>query len=170
MATMGCTQEQRNETNEEVRELKEEMRVEKKLDPATLDYADHGGEPYVAHIEDLTEANTTFRTAVWTGSNLQLTVMSIPVGGDVGKEIHNDVEQFLRLEEGEGEVFFGQSEDTMTSYGKVKSGDCIIVPKATWHNIKNIGDEPMKLYSIYSPTEHPRGTVHQTMAEGQHHE
>lgn len=101
---------------------------------------------------------------------MQLTLMSIPVGGDIGEEIHTDIEQFIRIEEGKGEVFIGETQETMKSVKKVGGDDIVIIPKGVWHNIKNIGDKPMKLYSIYAPIEHPKGTIHVTMEEGQEHD
>jgi len=87
---------------------------------------------------------------------MQLTLMSIPVGGDISEEIHTDIEQFIRIEEGKGEVFIGETQETMKSVKKVGGDDIVIIPKGVWHNIKNIGDKPMKLYSIYAPIEHQR--------------
>lgn len=126
---------------------------------------DHGGTPFVVNIEALTKQNETFRTAVWTGSSMQMTVMSIPVGGEVGLEIHNTVEQFLRIEEGKGLVLMGDAEDNLDFQVEVENDDAILVPTGKWHNIKNIGDEPLKIYSIYAPAEHPFGAVHKTAEE-----
>lgn len=135
---------------------------------------DHGGKPYVVDIEDATEDNRTFRTALWTGKHLQVTLMSIGVGDDIGLEIHPNTDQFLRIEDGRGLVQMGQRRDQLTFQRRVSDDDAIMVPAGTWHNIKNRGKKPLKLYSIYAPPEHKFGTVHRTKAdavaaEGHHH-
>lgn len=133
---------------------------------------DFGPEPLVIDIEEYTLTNETFRTAIWTGENFQLTVMSIPVGGEVGLEVHYDVEQFLRVESGEAEVLMGDSEDDLNFVRKAGDDDAIFIPLGKWHNILNKGDNPLKLYSIYAKPEHPRGTVHQDKAasDADHHD
>ncbi|WP_405372047.1 MULTISPECIES: cupin domain-containing protein [unclassified Microbacterium] len=129
------------------------------------DFSDHGPHPHVLDIEKATVSNGTFRTAMWTGEHLQVTVMAIPVGGDVGLEVHPDTDQFLRLEQGRGRVQMGPAEDDLPFDETVGPDWAILVPAGTWHNITNIGDEPMKLYSIYGPSHHAHGTVHQTQAD-----
>lgn len=129
---------------------------------------DHGPNPYVVDIEDATLANENFRTTLWTGEFLQMTVMSIPVGGDVGLEIHSDTDQFLRLEQGRGRVQMGPSKDDLTFDEEVEDDWVILVPKGYWHNVTNIGDVPMKLYSLYAPPHHDHGTVHKTQADQSH--
>lgn len=129
---------------------------------------DQGPKPFVVDIEKETLDNDTFRTALWTGEQFQVTVMSIPVGGDVGLEVHTEEDQFLRLESGRGKVQMGPEKDNFTLEQKVGADWAVIVPKGVWHNITNIGDEPMKLYSIYAPPHHPHGTVHQTQADDHH--
>lgn len=123
---------------------------------------DHGANPHVFDIEALTEDNDTFRTAVWTGRNLQLTVMSIAPGEDVGLEVHEDHDQFLRVESGEARVEMGATRDNLGFVEVAKDDFAILVPAGTWHNITNTGDRDLKLYSIYAPAEHPHGTVHET--------
>ena len=121
---------------------------------------DHGAEPTVLNIESHTLANENFRTALWTGSNLQVTLMAIPAGGDVGLEQHHDIDQFLRVEEGTARVMMGDSEDNLDFVREVSDDYAILVPAGKWHNIVNTGDKPLKIYSIYAPAEHPHGTVH----------
>ncbi len=135
-------------------------------------FKDFGPDPLVINIEDYTLENGTFRTTLWTGNNLQLTVMSIPVGGEVGLEIHNDIEQFLRIEEGEAEVLMGDKQDELSFIRKASDDDAIFIPSGKWHNIINKGDKPLKLYSIYAKPEHPHGTVHKDKAESDaaHHD
>ncbi|MBK6872645.1 MAG: cupin domain-containing protein [Kineosporiaceae bacterium] len=134
--------------------------------------ADHGSDPYVVNIEAATLENTAFRTTIWTGTTLQLTVMSIPVGGEIGLEVHGDIDQFLRIESGRGRVQMGPASDQLTFEREVADDDAVLVPAGSWHNITNIGDDALKVYSIYGPPEHPHGTVHATKAESdaaEHH-
>ncbi len=127
-------------------------------------YIDYGPEPFVVNIERATLQNQNFRTALWTGDYLQLTLMSIPVGGEIGLESHPDLDQFLRLEAGYGMVMMGQSPDKLNYQANVTDGYAIFVPAGIYHNLVNRGNIPIKLYSIYAPPQHPHGTVHQTKA------
>ena len=127
-----------------------------------FDSKDHGPNPWVVDIEDLTKKNTNFRTAKWTGKHLQMTVMSIPVGGEVGLEKHGHIDQFLRIEQGTARVMMGPEKDQFELDQTVEDDWAIFIPAGTWHNIVNTGEEDLKLYSIYSPAEHPAGTIHET--------
>lgn len=131
---------------------------------------DRGPEPLVVNIECATQKNQNFRTALWTGRHLQLTLMSIPVGGDIGTEIHEDTDQFLRIESGFGLVKMGCSRNALNQQQRVDGSDAVIVPAGTWHNIVNVGNVPLKLYSVYAPPKHPFGTVHRTKADAQRDE
>jgi mannose-6-phosphate isomerase-like protein (cupin superfamily) len=102
---------------------------------------------------------------VYTGKHTQLTVMSLLPGEEIGWESHHDRDQFLRLEQGRARVDFGSSEDGVDESHEVEDDWAFIVPAGVWHNVVNIGDEEVKLYSLYSPPEHPDGTVHATKAE-----
>lgn len=128
---------------------------------------DHGGKPFVVNIHRTARHNRTFRTALWTGEHLQVTVMSIDVGEDIGLEMHPDVDQFLRIEQGRGLVRMGKRRDRLDFEAKVRDDDAIMVPAGTWHNVINTGDVPLKLYSIYAPPEHPFGTVHKTKRDAE---
>jgi mannose-6-phosphate isomerase-like protein (cupin superfamily) len=125
---------------------------------------DYGLEPFVVNIEEATKQNNTFRTALWTGTHLQVTLMSINVGEDIGLEVHPDLDQFIRIEEGQGVARMGDSRDNLDFQREVYDDFVIIIPAGKWHNLINTGDRPLKLYSIYAPPEHPRGTVHETKA------
>lgn len=129
---------------------------------------DYGPEPFVVNIEEITKLNNTFRTALWTGEHLQLTLMNIPVGESIGLEIHPDTDQFLRLEQGEGLVQMGKDKNNLSFQKRVSNNFAFVVPAGTWHNLINIGNIPIKLYSIYAPPKHPRGTVHLTKADAEH--
>jgi mannose-6-phosphate isomerase-like protein (cupin superfamily) len=125
---------------------------------------------WVDHIEKLTLENTNFRTVIYTGEHSQLTVMSVPPGGEVGWEAHGHLDQFLRLEQGKARLDFGQTKDTIDESYEVEDDWAFIVPAGVWHNVVNTGEEDVKLYSIYSPPEHPDGTVHRTKAEADEHD
>ena len=134
---------------------------------AEVVFKDYGLEPTVLDIEAYTVSNDNFRTALWTGTFLQLTLMSIPVGGEIGLEAHLDTDQFLRIEEGEGKVIMGDTENSLTFVQMVKADFAVFIPAGKWHNLLNTGDKPLKIYSIYSPIEHPQGTVHRTFEEAE---
>lgn len=122
---------------------------------------------WVGDIEHETIENETFRTVLWTGDHSQLTVMSIPAGEDIGKEVHPDHDQFLRIEQGSGRVEMGPSENEVELTQDVGADWAIVVPAGVWHNVVNTGDGELKVYSIYSPAEHPPGTVHATKADAE---
>ncbi|MFC3040499.1 cupin domain-containing protein [Virgibacillus xinjiangensis] len=130
--------------------------------PDNMEYKDYGGQPFVINIEEAAENNNTFRTAIWTGEHLQVTVMSIDVGDDIGLEVHPTVDQFLRIEEGQGLVQMGDTEEQLDFQRQVSEDYAIMVPAGKWHNLTNTGRKPLKLYTIYAPPEHPFGTVHMT--------
>jgi mannose-6-phosphate isomerase-like protein (cupin superfamily) len=111
---------------------------------------------FAADIEQLTEDNGDFRRVLYTGHNLQLVLMAIPPGEEIGEEVHEDRDQFFRIEAGEGEVWI----DGVAN--KVKADDAIIVPQGARHNVVATGSEALKLYTIYGPPEHVDGTVHAT--------
>lgn len=123
---------------------------------------DYGREPFVININEATNTNNTFRTALWTGSQFQVTLMSLDVGEDIGLEMHPDVDQFLRVEQGQGNVRMGNTKNNLTFEENVYDDSAIIIPAGTWHNLTNTGPIPLKLYSIYAPPNHPFGTVHPT--------
>lgn len=129
---------------------------------------DYGAEPLVVNINRLTKMNRNFRTALWTGKHMQVTLMSIPVGGDIGIEMHPDVDQFIRIESGAAGVMMGKSKNNLNYRRKADANFAIIVPAGTWHNIVNIGSVPLKVYSIYAPPHHPFGTVHKTKQDAEH--
>lgn len=126
---------------------------------------DYGPEPFVVNIEKATLQNKCFRTTIWTGCHLQVTLMCIGVGEDIGKECHPHVDQFLRIEQGEALVKMGYNKNNLNMQARVTDGYAIIVPAGTWHNVINCGNKPLKLYSIYAPPQHPRGTIHKTKAD-----
>ena len=128
-------------------------------------FPDYGPEPFVINIGQAARQNDTFRTALWTGNHLQLTLMSINAGEDIGLENHPNLDQFLRIEQGQGIVRMGLNRENLDFQRKVGRGYAVIIPAGTWHNLVNTGNVPLKLYSIYAPPQHPKGTVHRTKAD-----
>ena len=122
---------------------------------------------WVGDIERATLENETFRTVLYTGGHVQLTVMRLGPGEDIGREAHPHLDQFLRIESGSGRVEFGRTEDAVEETHDVADDWAIIVPAGVWHNLVNTGEGDLKLYSIYAPPEHPDGTVHRTKADAE---
>lgn len=122
---------------------------------------------WVGDIERATLENETFRTVLYTGGHVQLTVMRLGPGEDIGREAHPHLDQFLRIESGSGRVEFGRTEDAVEETHDVADDWAIIVPAGVWHNVVNTGEGDLKLYSIYAPPEHPDGTVHRTKADAE---
>ncbi len=114
---------------------------------------------YVANIEEATTSNQDFRRVLYTGKNLQLVLMTLPPGCDIGEEVHEDRDQFFRIEEGRGTVYI----DGVPS--EVEDDFAVIVPAGARHNVVNSGGQPLKLYTIYGPPEHRDRTVHRDKAQ-----
>lgn len=125
---------------------------------------DIGPEPQSFDIERATKENSDYRSVAWSGRYLQVTLMSIPVGGDIGLEAHPQTDQFLRLDAGRGRVQMGAAKDKLTFEMEVSDGWCVLVPAGTWHNITNIGTTPMQVYAIYAPAHHTPDKVQATQA------
>jgi mannose-6-phosphate isomerase-like protein (cupin superfamily) len=125
---------------------------------------DYGPKPLVINIDQASKQNNTYRTALWTGKHLQVTLMCINVGDDIGLEVHPTTDQFIRIEEGQGLVQMGESKEKLDFQQIAYDGYAIMVPAGTWHNVTNTGNTPLKVYAIYAPPEHPYGTVHETKA------
>jgi mannose-6-phosphate isomerase-like protein (cupin superfamily) len=118
---------------------------------------------YVGPIESHTLNNTCFRQVLFTGKHAQLVVMSLLPGEEIGKEVHPNVDQFFRIEQGEAKVVFNEKEEHV-----LRDADAILVPAGTYHNVINVSrTKPLKLYTIYSPPNHPDGTVHKTKNEAE---
>lgn len=124
------------------------------------------------NIEELTTQNTTFRTVIYTGQYSQMTVMSIEPNEEIGEEVHEDIDQFIRVEEGQAKVTLGKEKGVFDEEFEIEAEHAVFIPAGLWHNVINIGPEPLKLYSIYSPPEHPANTIHATKADAdadEHH-
>ena len=116
---------------------------------------------YIDDIEDRTEENRDFRRVVYTGPHMQLVLMSLPPGEEIGEEVHTDVDQFFRVEEGRGEVWIDGKKT------KIQSDFAIVVPAGARHNIVNTGEKALKLYTLYAPPQHADGVVHATKADAE---
>lgn len=117
-------------------------------------------EGYVINIEEKSLDNDLFREVLFTAPHVQLVVMAIAPGDDIGLETHDDVDQFIRVEAGRGKALLNGKEHD------IGDGTAVVIPAGTEHNIINTSqDEPLKLYTLYSPPEHPDGTVHKDKAE-----
>lgn len=125
---------------------------------------------YVGNIEEQTLKNNNFRQVMFTGVHCQLVLMCLQCGEDIGREVHPGTDQFFRIEEGEAKFIFNDTEEHL-----VKSGEAVVVPAGTFHNVINTSpNHQLKLYTVYSPPNHPDGTIHKTKAdadkaESEHH-
>jgi mannose-6-phosphate isomerase-like protein (cupin superfamily) len=126
---------------------------------------DYQNEPHVTNLIEDTKENQEYRTAIWTGKRCQCTLMTIPVGSDIGIEIHKAHDQFLYIEHGIGTAQLGTEENELNET-QVQKGSAIFVPFGTWHNVVNSGTEPLRLFSIYAPVMHKPGTVHHKKEDG----
>ena len=120
---------------------------------------------WIGDIERATLDNVTFRTVVFTGHHTQLTVMRLGPGEDIGREVHHSRDQFIRIEDGRARVELGAGEDRVDESHDVERDWAIVIPAGTWHNVINIGDGDLRLYSLYSPPEHPSGTIHRSKSD-----
>ncbi len=118
----------------------------------------------VRNIEEETVSNNYFRKVLYTGKNLQLVLMAIEPNSEIGNEVHNDTDQFFRIDEGEGKVVIDNGKEEIS----VKDGFSILIKQGTYHNVINTSSTKMlKLYSLYAPPHHPDGTVHKTKEEAE---
>ena len=132
------------------------------MEKNNMSLGDYGKNPFVVNIDRYTRINKNFRTALWTGEHMQLTLMSIPVGGETGLEKHEEHDQFIKIEEGIGFVMMGNNKDALNIQNRVNRNYSILIPAGTYHNLKNTGSRPLKLFSLYAPPAHPFGTAQLT--------
>lgn len=131
---------------------------------------DYGSEPYIANIEHLGIENKNFRTTLWTGCHLQMTLMCIPPCGEIGLEIHPATDQFIRVEQGKAMVKMGYQKECLDFQHPLCRGDAVFIPAGTWHNVYNMERQPLKLSVIYAPPNHPHGTVHYSKEDAERDE
>jgi len=116
---------------------------------------------FIGDIEDRTEQNRDFRRVLYTGPHMQLVLMSLEPGEEIGEETHETTDQFFRVEEGKGTAVIDGRETP------IKSDSAVVVPAGARHNIKNTGNKPLRLYTLYAPPEHAEGTVQRTKADAE---
>jgi mannose-6-phosphate isomerase-like protein (cupin superfamily) len=116
---------------------------------------------YVENIEEATVANEDFRRVLYTGKNLQLVLMTLQPGEEIGEEVHEDIDQFFRVEEGSGTIYIDGNAS------QIEDDFAAIVPAGARHNVVNSGTEPLKLYTLYGPPEHKHGTVHKNKEQAE---
>ncbi|MEN2775250.1 cupin domain-containing protein [Acetivibrio clariflavus] len=133
----------------------------------SINLKDYGPNPFAVNIEEAAKQNNNFRLALWTGKHLQITLMSINPGEDIGLEIHPNLDQFIRIEQGQGIVKMGDTKENLDFQAKVYEDYAFVIPAGKWHNLINTGNVPIKLYSIYAPPQHPKGTIHKTKADAE---
>lgn len=114
---------------------------------------------FVDNIEKLTVENSDYRRVLYTGRNIQLVLMALQPGEEIGEEVHDDRDQFFRIESGAGEILIDGARHA------IKDDDAMIVPAGARHNVKNTGSSPLLLYTLYGPPEHRDGVVHKTKAD-----
>ena len=131
---------------------------------------DYGQKPYVVNVEQMSMQNRYFRSTVWTGRQLQMTVMCIPPCGEIGLEIHEETDQFIRVEQGCAVVKMGECKRQLDFQQNMCRGDAVFVPAGTWHNVVNTGRIPLKVSVIYAPPNHPQGTIHISKADADREE
>ena len=134
----------------------------------TLSLTDYGGAPALINVKEAARQNTAYRRALWTGEHLQMTVMCIPVGEDIGTEMHPNLDQCIRIEEGTALVRSGSCRSAIKDDMRVGEGTAFFIPAGTYHNVVNVGRTPLRLSSFYAPPAHLRGTVHATQEEAHH--
>lgn len=116
------------------------------------------------NLEKATLENENFRKVLFTGKHSQLVLMTLQPGEEIGLETHHTHDQFIRVEAGEGSAVIGESTYPLSD------GVAIVIPSGTQHNVVNVGEMPLKLYTLYAPAEHPDGTIHRTKAEADEYE
>ena len=128
---------------------------------------DYGPNPFVTVVGDVAMCNETFRTALWTGNHLQVTVMNIKPGDDVGLEVHPTTDQYITVAEGCGVTRMASSKDGQYTQTPIFKGSGVFIPAGTWHNLVNTSNCDLKLISVYAPPEHPYGTIHKTKRDAE---
>lgn len=127
-------------------------------------------DPFVVDIEQATLGNENYREVSWTGEHMQLVLMSLAPGEEIHLEKHDDLDQFIRLEQGQAQVRMGQTRDDLTFESNMEEDWAVLIPAGFYHHVKNIGDTALKIYTLYAPGAHPEETVHKTYQEARDYE
>ncbi len=131
---------------------------------------DMGRQPWVLDIERETIENLNYREAKWTGEYLQMVFMSLKPGEVIDLEVHEDHDQFIRIEQGEAHVRMGETRESLLYDEMVYDDWAVFIPAGYWHQVRNTGDTDLKLYTIYAPSEHPSGIIHETYEDTEGYE
>lgn len=126
-------------------------------------------QPFVIDFKELVMENDSYRKVIWTGNHIQALIMSIPENEEAGTEVHHNIDQYTRIEDGQGVCRMGPSPDEFTYERAITTNDTIFIPGNMWHNIINTGGRPLKLYTIYSIPEYAEGTIHHTREDATGH-
>ncbi len=159
---ISCGENVIEEKTEEIQEVEEIQGVQKIKN-------DMGKQPWVVNIEETTIINDNYRIATWTGEYLQLVYMSLEPGDNIDLELHNDHDQFIRIEKGKARILMGKTKDNLSFDKEVSDDWAILIPAGYWHEVRNIGNSELKLYTIYGPPEHPKGTINKTYSDAEEH-
>ena len=124
-------------------------------------------EPWIGRIGQEAQENENFRTVLFTAHHEQLVVMRLRPGEDIGYEVHHHTDQFLRVEQGRARIELGPKQDEVEGTQEVSAGWAVVVPAGVWHNVVNIGEEDVKLSTLYAPPAHLDGTIHGTKADAE---
>lgn len=131
---------------------------------------DMGKRPWVMNIEEATLNNSYYREARWTGDYMQMVLMALKPGEVIDLELHGNIDQFIRIEQGEARVRMGETKENLLFDETVSDDWAIFIPAGYWHEIRNTGENDLKLYTIYAPSEHPAGTRNETYEDAEAHE
>ncbi|ALO14802.1 Thermophilic glucose-6-phosphate isomerase [Salinivirga cyanobacteriivorans] len=131
--------------------------------------ANSNASPMILNIAKATKNNEAYRHARWTGSNLQMVLMTLKPGEIIDLEMHNHIDQLIRIEEGEARILAGKTKDDFTIDKEVSEGWAALIPGGYWHKVENIGERNLKIYTLYSPPEHLKETLHKTYDEAAKH-
>lgn len=148
----------------------QEVREEAETVFTEEDRVDMGRQPWVLDIEEATIASPDYRNTRWTGEYMQMVFMSLKPGEIIDLEVHNDHDQFIRIEQGEARVLMGKTRDNLDFDKQVSDDWAVLIPAGYWHQVTNTGNVDLKLYTIYAPPEHPEGTNHRTYEEAEEYE
>lgn len=152
----GCQQQPATENNED-----------DNSEHTEITSGDMGKNPWVLDIEEATIDNTYYREVSWTGNNMQLVLMSLEPGEIIDLELHDEGDQFIRIEQGDARILMGETKENLTFDETVSDDWAILIPAGYWHEVRNIGDTELKIYALYAPSEHPSGTRHETYEEAE---
>lgn len=122
-------------------------------------------EPFMIDIEQATTSNENYREVSWTGEHIQLVLMSLEPGGEIDLEKHDDLDQFIRVEQGQAKVRMGENRDDLSFEKDIEDDWAVLIPAGYYHHLQNTGNTPLKIYTLYTPGAHPEGTVHKTYEE-----